>query len=94
MAQKDLCDLAREKMLQDRGALFLEEGDHFREHKAMLQDNFLSSWLREDGEGKKERKMEVDGNQRRGERKEEKRRGERRERHGVCLKKVRQSCFD
>ena len=26
----------------------------------MHEDNFLSSWLREDGEDKKERKIEVD----------------------------------
>ena len=47
-------------MLQDRGALPEEEGDVITEYKAMDEDNFLSIWLREDGEDKKERKLEVD----------------------------------
>ena len=41
-------------MLQDRGALPKEEGDVIGEYKAMHEENFLSSWLREDGEDKKE----------------------------------------
>ena len=45
MAQKGLWNLAREKMLQDRGAL-LEEGDIVREYKAMHEENYLGSWLR------------------------------------------------
>ena len=49
MAQKGLWNLAREKMLQDRGAL-LEEGDIVREYKAMHEENYLGSWLREVGE--------------------------------------------
>ena len=40
---------------QDRGALPKEEGDIVRECKAMHEENFLSSWLREVGEDKKER---------------------------------------
>ena len=47
-------------MLQDRGALPEEEGDVITAYKAMDEDNFLSIWLREDGEDKKERKLEVD----------------------------------
>ena len=50
----------REKMLQDRGASPKEEGGVIREYKAMHEEHFLSSRLREDGEDKKERKMEVD----------------------------------
>ena len=38
-------------MLRDRGALLEEEGDLVREYKAMDEENFLSSWLREDLEG-------------------------------------------
>ena len=56
MAQQGLRNLAREKMLQDRGALPEEEGDLVREFKAMHEDNLSSSWLREDGKDKKERK--------------------------------------
>ena len=47
MAQKCLWKVSqREKMLQDRGALLKEEGEIVREHKAMHEGNFLSSWLR------------------------------------------------
>ena len=63
------------KMLQDRGALPKEEGDVVRAHKAMHEENFLSSWLWDDVEGKEERTEEGgQGDQRRGEQKEEKRR--------------------
>ena len=50
MAQKGLRNVAREKMLQDRGVLPKEEGDIVREHQAMHEfpQNFRSSWLRED----------------------------------------------
>ena len=44
MAQKGLWNLAREKMLQDRGALPKEEGHVVREYKAMHEENFLGSW--------------------------------------------------
>ena len=47
-------------MLQDRGALPTEEGDVVREYKAMHEEQFLSSWSREDGKDKKERNMVVD----------------------------------
>ena len=56
MAQKDLRNLARVKMLQDRGALPKEQGDIVREYKAMHKENFLSSCLREDVEGKEQSK--------------------------------------
>ena len=52
MAQKGL---ARERMLQDRGAVLEEKGDIVREYKAMHEENFLSSWLTEDVEDKKEK---------------------------------------
>ena len=53
MAQKRLQNLAREKELQERGAVPKEEGDVIREYNAMHEENFLSSWLRCDltGEG-------------------------------------------
>ena len=47
MAQKGLWNLAGEEMLRDRGALLKEECDFIREHRAMHEENFLSSWLRE-----------------------------------------------
>ena len=52
---KESVERAREKMLQDRGALPNEEGDIVREYKAMHEEHFLSSWLREDVEGRKDR---------------------------------------
>ena len=52
MAQKGFWNIAKKRMLKDRGALPKEEGDLIREFKAMLEENFLSSWLREDEEGK------------------------------------------
>ena len=46
-------------MLQDREPLPQEEGDVTREYKAMHEENFLSSWLREDGNEKEERIMKI-----------------------------------
>ena len=43
------------KILRERGALPKEEGDAVREGKAMHEENFLSSWLREDGRERNER---------------------------------------
>ena len=51
MAPKSQWNVARERMLQDGGALSKEEGDNVREYKAMHEDNILSRWLREDVEG-------------------------------------------
>ena len=60
-AQKFFWNLVREKVLQDRGALLQEEGDVIREYKAMHEENFLSSWLTEEGKDKEERiRMEID----------------------------------
>ena len=58
MAQKGLWNLAREKRLQERGAVLDEEGDVIREHNAMHEENFLS-WLREDLVEKEERRKKV-----------------------------------
>ena len=55
MAQKDLWNLAKEKIMKERGELLDEEGDVAREYKAMHEENFWSSWLREDERGKGER---------------------------------------
>ena len=59
MAQKGLWKFAGENVLQDRGQCSKEEGDVDREYKAMHEENFLSSWLREDGENKGEISGEV-----------------------------------
>ena len=47
--RKGLWNLARENMLQDRGALPKEDGDVIGEYKAMHEENLLSNWLRKDG---------------------------------------------
>ena len=77
-------NLAREKRLQHRGALPMEEGVIVREYKAMHEEIFLGSWLREDAETKRGKKEGKQGDQRTSEQKEEKRRGERRGRNGGC----------
>ena len=43
-------------MLEDRGALPREDGDLLPEYHAMHEENFLSSWLREDVAGKEKRR--------------------------------------
>ena len=45
----------REKRLQDIGAVPREEGAVIRKYNAMHEENFLSSWLREDLVGEEER---------------------------------------
>ena len=54
MAQKGLWNLAGEKLQQDRGTLPKEQGGVIGKCEAMHEDNFLNSWLREDGKDKKE----------------------------------------
>ena len=61
MAQKGLCNLAKEKIMRERGELPKEEGDAVREYKAMHEENFLSSWPREDEKSKEERRAETEG---------------------------------
>ena len=71
-----------------------EEVDVVREHKGMHEDNFLSSWLREVGEDKKEREMEVDRETKEEVSKTRTREEEKEENETVIGKKVCQSCFD
>ena len=75
MEQKGLWNLAREKILRERGALPKEEGDVVREYKAMHEENVLSSWLREDGERNGERMLKISNDN-------EEERGEKRRREG------------
>ena len=63
MAQKGLWNVAREKILQDRGAWY----------KAMHEDNYLSSWLREDLVGKKKERTENKREKKEGKKREEER---------------------
>ena len=70
-------NLVGERILRERGALPKEEGDAVREYNALHEENVLSSWLREDGREKEERraKMSDENEEERGEkrkRKEEK----------------------
>ena len=60
MAQKGLWNLVRNKALQERGALPGEEVDTIKEFEAMHEENFLGSWLREDGKSKTIIETEVD----------------------------------
>ena len=60
IAHKGLRNFARNKASQERGALPEEEGDTIREYKATQEENFLSSWLREDVKSKTKRETEVD----------------------------------
>ena len=55
MTKRSVWHLAREKRLQDRGALPREEGDVIREYKAMHEENFFCSWSKDVGQDKKER---------------------------------------
>ena len=48
MAQEGLWNLAKEKIMKERGELLNEEGDAVREYKAAHEENFWSSWARED----------------------------------------------
>ena len=60
MAETRLWDIAKKRMLEDRGALPREDGDLLWEYQEMHEENFLSSWRREDVEGKEEERcMEV-----------------------------------
>ena len=55
MVQEGLWKLVRENVLQDRGEWSKEEGDVIRVYKAMHEENFLSSWLREERKDKEEK---------------------------------------
>ena len=80
MVQKGLWNLAKEKIMKERGELPNEEGDDVREYEAMHEEDFWSSWLREDEKSNEERKAEAEGKKRRG--RTEENRGGRRERNG------------
>ena len=65
--------------MKERGELPNEEGDVVKEYKAMHEEDFWSSWLREDERGKEERLSKAESNEeekvkrvKRGKREEEK----------------------
>ena len=60
-----------------------EEGDVIREYKAMHEENFLSSWSREDGREKEERTVEM-SNENEEEKGEKRRREEEKEENDPC----------
>ena len=60
---KGLWNLAKEKIMKERGELPNEEGDAVREHKAMHEENFWSNSIREDERGKEERKAKTEKNE-------------------------------
>ena len=82
MAQKGLWNLAKEKILRERGVLPKEEGDAVREYKAVHEENFLSSWAREDGREKEEGTVGM-GNESKEERSEKRRREREKEENGT-----------
>ena len=51
--------IAKQRTLEDRDALPVEEVNLVRDYNAMHEDNFLRSWLREDTEGKDEEVEEM-----------------------------------
>ena len=70
MTQNGLWNVAKKRMLEDRGALPKADGDVLREHQAMHEENFLSSWLKEDAENKGRKENESSGGNRRGDEEE------------------------
>ena len=49
--------------MRERGELLYEEGDVVRVYNTTHEENFLSSWLREDERGKEERTAKVEKNE-------------------------------
>ena len=52
---KRIVESRERRIIRERGALPKEEGDAIGEHKAVHEENLLSSWIREDGREKEER---------------------------------------
>ena len=78
--------MREKKVLRERGALPKEEGDAVREYKAMHEESFLSSWLREDGGEKEKRTVEMSGENE--ERDEEEKGKEKRAKQGLLKEDV------
>ena len=78
--------MAKGTIMKERGELASEEGNVVKEFEAMHEEDFWSSWPREDERGKGERMAKAE--RRRKRRKEENSRGERRVRNGDGQKKM------
>ena len=98
MAEKRAKNFAKKRCLEDRGALPEEDGNQLRECRAMHEENFLSSWPREDVE---ERKAEMERlneeakqEKSKSERIEVEREGERVEIKRMCLNRVFSGFFE
>ena len=52
LARRGLWKITKDRLLEDRGGLPREDGNRLREYRSMHEENFLSSWLREDVEGR------------------------------------------
>ena len=63
LVTKRFVELGKEKIMKERGELPHEEGDAVRECRAMHEENFWSSWLREDERGKEERMAKAEKNE-------------------------------
>ena len=74
--------------MKERGELPNEQGDVVNEKKAMHEEDFWSSRLREDEKSKEKRNAEAEGKGEEEGEKEEKRRGERGEGNGDRYKKM------
>ena len=78
--------MAEEKTMKERGN---EEGDVVSQFKAMHEEDFWSSWLREDEKSKEERKAEAEGKgEEEGEKRKE-RRSKKRMKRGRLKEDVR-----
>ena len=72
--------------MKERGEFPIEVGDAVRKNRAMHEENFWSSWLREDERGKEVRIAKAEKNEE--ERSEKRKREEKKERNGDCWKKM------
>ena len=88
MERKGFWNLAREKRLQERGAIIEEEGDVIREYSA---ENFPSSWLREDLVEKEERRKKVKERVREEEEEEEGTKEKRKKRKGKEMERKKRT---
>ena len=53
-------ELGKRETVKERGELPNEEGNVVREYKAMHEEDFWNSWMREDEKSKEERKVEAE----------------------------------
>ena len=54
MAQEGLWNIAKKRMLEDRGAVSRQDADLRREYQATHEENFFRNWFQEDVEGEAE----------------------------------------